>query len=389
MGNLKSPIIPKESIMNFQEIFGENWHKLANNQTLANFETSTDIQTQSIPQILAGRDIFIQSPTGSGKTLAYLLPIFTMLKSDVKSTQAIVIAPTYELAAQIATVARNLFEHNEDVALLIGGADKRRQQTALKSKPKIVVGTLGRICEFIADKKLSVHYVRTLVFDEADRLFIPENMPQIQGLTKSVLRDTQIALASATMPQKTVELAAPLMKDPAEIKLGSKIPKNIKHYFVITDGRKKSERLRNLIHSQNIQKALIFVNMSYAIDKITTALNHHNIPAKSLQSAQTTADKMARKAAITALRDGKIRTLVSTDAGSRGLDIEDLTHVINLDIPAREKDYLHRVGRCGRAGADGIVLNIVTEGEATTLKKMAKKLGIFIHNYKKIEKTPK
>jgi len=369
--------------MTFDNIFGDAiWQQMAGKKPLQGITMPTEIQQKAIPPILNGHDILMQSPTGSGKTLAYLLPIVTLIKHDVKSAQAVIIAPTYELASQITIIARGLFERSEDVALLIGGADKKRQQAALKAKPRIVVGTLGRVAEFVADKKLSMHYVRTLIFDEADRIFVPENMPLVEGLVKSTLKDRQIVLASATMPQKTVELARPLMKEIAEIKLGSKIPKNIQHYFIITDVRKKNERLRSIIHSQNIQKSLVFVNMPYAIDKTTQTLNHHNIPAKSLQA---THDKLARKQAITALRDGKARTLVSTDAGSRGLDISDLSHVINLDIPAREKDYLHRAGRCGRAGKDGVVISIVTAGEAATLKKMAKKLGIFIHNYERGE----
>jgi len=192
-------------------------------------------------------------------------------------------------------------------------------------------------------------------------------------LRKSVMRKTQIILVSATMPKKTQDAAAEIMQNPLLIGLGSIIPKNIRHYYIITDGRKKTERLRALIHGQDIKKALVFVNAPFAIDKTTQRLAHHNIPAASLHAA---ADKIARKAAITALRNGKIRALISSDAGSRGLDIKDLKFVINLDLPTREKDYLHRAGRCGRAGTPGAVITITTPGEAATLKKMAKKLKI-------------
>ncbi|MCL2350848.1 MAG: DEAD/DEAH box helicase [Defluviitaleaceae bacterium] len=360
--------------MNFIDIF-DNWDNFKTKPSLSGITAPTDVQAAAMPLVLGGRDVMIQSPTGTGKTLTYLLPIFANIKPDVKAAQAVIIAPTYELASQIAQVARGLFERSEDIALLIGGAAKQRQLAAIKAKPRIIVGTLGRIGEFVTDKKISMHHVRTLVFDEADRLFVPENTLDISLLIKSTLRDRQIVLVSATLPKKTQDAAAPLMKEPETIALGGKIPQNIKHYYIICDGRKKDERLRALLINEKIKKALVFVNMPYAIEKTTDRLNHHGIASKALH---VTHDKTARKAAMQSLRSGKTVAVVSSDAGSRGLDIEGLTHVINLDMPAREKDYLHRAGRCGRAGASGIVISIITQGEAETLKKMAAKLKIDI-----------
>jgi len=338
----------------------------------------TEVQNAVMPLILEGHDVLIQSPTGTGKTLAYLLPIFSKFKADVKGVQGIVVAPTYELAAQIAAVARGLSARPEDVALLIGGAAKGRQEAALKAKPRLIVGSLGRIADFIMDKKLSCHHVGTLVFDEADRLFAEQNMDNIHYLATAPLKSRQIILASATMPKKTEQLAASITNNPHSFFIKDvKIPKNIKHYYIICNARKKTERLRGIIHNLSIQKSLIFVNMPYTIEKTVERLNHHNIPARALHAG---GDKVSRKNAIEALRMGKIKTLVSSDAGSRGLDVSELTHVINLDIPARDKDYLHRAGRCGRAGAEGTCISIVTEGEFEALKKMAAKLKIELNS---------
>jgi len=355
--------------MNLQEVF----NKFADKPAMSGITAPTEIQCQTLPLALEDRDIIAQSPTGTGKTLAYLLPVFAGIKPDIKSVQAVIIAPTYELASQIAQVARGLAEKTEDVALLIGGADKKRQATTLKAKPLVIVGSLGRISDFVLDKKLSMHHVRTLVFDEADRLFDDKNMLSIQAVIKATLRDRQILLFSATMPNKTVEIAQPLMKEPVRLTIDTLIPKNIRHFYVVIEGHKKAEQLRSIIHNQGIEKALVFVNRPYDIEKTSERLNFHNMPASPLHGNK---DKVARKAAMEALRRGKIKALVASDAGSRGLDISGLTHVINLDLPMREKDYIHRAGRCGRAGSDGTVISVVTEGEAETLKKMAKKLKI-------------
>ncbi|MCL2235973.1 MAG: DEAD/DEAH box helicase [Defluviitaleaceae bacterium] len=361
--------------MNLQEIF----NRFEKKPSMKGVTVPTEVQRQTLPLILERRDLFVQSPTGTGKTLAYLLPVFAGLNQEVKGAQAVIVAPTYELASQIAHVARGLAERAEDVALLIGGADKKRQATTLKAKPAIIVGSLGRITDFVVEKKLSMHHVRTLVFDEADRLFDEKNTLNIQALIRATLRERQILLFSATMPRKIIELATPLMKEPESLTIDNRIPKNIRHFYVISEGRKKAERLRSLIHNQKIEKALVFVNRPYDIEKTAERLNFHNMPSSPLHGGN---DKMARKAAMEALRRGKIKALVASDAGSRGLDVAGLTHVVNLDLPMLDKDYVHRAGRCGRAGADGIVISVVTIGEAEALKKMAVKLKIPLEELK-------
>ena len=359
--------------------FLQIWDKFKEHKALEGINQPNQMQQAAVPAVFSGRDVIIESPTGTGKTLAYLLPIFAQIDAGIKGTQAIVIAPTYELAAQIAQVAKGLTNRPEDVALLIGQAAKKRQEMAIKAKPRIVIGSLGRVVEFVMEKKLSVHHVRTIVFDEADRMFSLQNADNIEYLTTATLKSRQIVLASATVQKKTQDAAASILNNPEFISAGDKIPENITHQYIVCDIRKKTEVLRGLLHSQNIQKALAFVNTPYAIEKTTDRLNHHKIPARALLAST---DKNDRKAAIEALRNGKIKVLVSSDAGSRGLDIPELTHVINLDIASRDKDYLHRAGRTGRAGRDGTCISIVTEGELAALQKMAKKLKIAIEPLK-------
>ncbi|MCL2377327.1 MAG: DEAD/DEAH box helicase [Defluviitaleaceae bacterium] len=339
--------------------------------------TPTDIQRRAIPIIAEKRDLIAQSPTGTGKTLAYLLPIISRINPEIRAAQAIITAPTYELAAQIAKVAAGLMDDASSVALLIGSASKPRQLEALKKKPTIIVGSIGRILDFISDKKLSVHHAKTLVFDEADKLFVEEGMDNVGRLIKSTLRERQILLFSAKIPEATRALAMPLMKDPEVLLPKSRdiLPENIRHFYIVAPQREKFNILRKLVHAENMSKAIVFVNTPFTIEKAATRLNFHKLSTSPLYGA---ADKLRRKKALDDFRSGRARLLVASDVGARGLDIGGLDFVINLDLPDSDTGYLHRAGRCGRMGADGRAYSIITPSQISTLHKFAKKLGILI-----------
>ena len=354
----------------FNALVGEKLTEILKKQGIT---APTAIQVGAIPIIASGRDLMAQSATGTGKTLAYLLPIFAALDPEIKGCQAVVIAPTYELAAQIAKVAATLADNPTDVALLIGSASKSRQLDALKAKPKVVIGSIGRILEHRDDKKLSLHNVRTLVFDEADRLFVTETMDSIEKLIKSTLRDRQILLFTASLTDGVLARAMPLTKQADILRLDDLLPQNIRHYYITTTGREKFDTLRKLMHALDVPQAITFVNAPFTIEKVAARLNHHKLAAMPLFGA---AQAAGRKAAMDAFRAGKTRLLVASDVGSRGLDVPTLRYVINLYLPSNEKDYLHRAGRCGRLGRDGVVISIVTDGEAASLKKMAAKLKV-------------
>ena len=360
--------------MNFETMIGAPLaQKLAN----MGITTPTEIQQGTIPIITAKRDLIAQSPTGTGKTLAYLLPIIARIDPEIRAAQAIVVAPTYELAVQIAKVAGGLVDGADDVALLIGSAGKARQLEALKKKPRIIIGSIGRILEFIAEKKLSVHHAKTLVFDEADRLIDDESVAGIERLIKSTLRERQILLFSAKIPEATRSLALPLMKDPEIllIETGGSLPENISHFYIVADLREKFDILRKLVHAKDMAAAMVFVNRPFAIEKTADRLNFHKLPASPLYGA---ADKLRRKQSLDDFRNRRTRVLVASDMGARGLDIDGLAYVVNLDLPQDATGYLHRAGRCGRMGAAGEVYSIVTANEVDKLDKIARKLGIEI-----------
>lgn len=356
--------------MNFVELAGEELAKILESQGITE---PTPIQQQAIPLILKGKDLMAQSATGTGKTLAYLLPVFAAIDTEIKAAQAIIVCPTYELASQIAKEAKVLAQDPEDVALIIGSAGKARQIEALKNKPKVIVCTIQRVLEYINDKKLSVHHVRTVVFDEADHLFVPANMDSIEKLIKSTRGHRQILLFSASLPQKTLQAARPFMKeDNAFVNIEERMPPNIHHYYAIVEAREKMEVLRKLIHAAPIPQAIVFVGAPFMVRKVVDRLNFHKIASAPLYSAD---DKIKRKQSIDAFRDGRINILVASDLGSRGLNIADLSYVINMDLPGKHLDYLHRAGRCGRMAKEGNVISIITSNEKEFLDKTARKLG--------------
>ena len=332
----------------------------------------TPVQVGAIPIAAAKRDLMAQSATGTGKTLAYLLPIFAALNPEIKAVQAVIVAPTFELAAQIAKVAAGIADKPSDVALIIGSANKARQLEALKAKPKIIIGSIGRILEHIAGKKLSVHHVATLVFDEADRLFVPEAMDAIGALIKATQKQRQILLFSASLPEATIKLAMPLTKQAEILRLDEVLPQNISHFYILAEAREKFDILRKVAHALKTPQTIVFVNTPFTIEKVAARLNFHKLSAVPLYGS---AQKVKRKEALAAFRASRVNLLVASDIGSRGLDVAGLSHIINLDLPDSEKDYLHRAGRCGRMGRAGTVISIVTPREAAVLEKIANKLG--------------
>ena len=360
--------------MNFLELIGEELTKTLENQGIT---VPTPIQQRAIPLILKGKDLAARSATGTGKTLAYLLPIFAEMDAETKAAQAIIVAPTYELASQITKEAKALAKDPTDVAMIIGSATKARQIEMLKNKPKLIVCTVQRVLKYIEDKKLSVHHVRTIVFDEADHLFVHANLELIAKLIKATRGQRQILLFSASLPPKTLQTAAAFMKeDYVSVSIEERMPENIRHYYTLVyDARDKMEILRRFIRAVPVPQAIVFVNAPFLIRNVDERLNFHKIPSSPLFSAT---DKNKRKKSIDAFREGRVKILVASDLGSRGLNMPDLAYVINFDLPGKYPDYLHRAGRCGRMAKEGYVLSIITPNEKVSLDKIADKLGLHI-----------
>jgi len=352
--------------------------KLIEGLAKANIKAPTDIQAKTIPLALENKDIIGQSQTGSGKTLAYLLPIFQRIDTTQRHTQALILAPTHELVMQIESEIKLLALNSEiDVtsAAIIGEVNVKRQIEKLREKPHIIVGSTGRIHELIKNKKINSQTIKTIVIDEGDRLLDHDNLASVKSVIKTTMRDRQLMVFSATISEKALETAKNLMKEPQAITIESETPvsETIDHMYFISDQRDKIELLRKLIASINPEKAIIFINRSDDIQITTGKLQYHHISAYGIYGG---ADKEERKKALEGFRSGKYQLLVASDLAARGLDIQDVTHIINLDLPPDAKEFLHRAGRTGRVGKTGTTITIVTEQEKQLLSSYEKMFKI-------------
>lgn len=334
----------------------------------------TPVQEAAIPVLAAGRDALIRSGTGTGKTLAYLLPMLQRLDPSLAKLQGLVLAPTRELGAQIYQVIQELTEGTDIRSqMLIGGAAIGRQIERLKKQhPHLVVGTPGRILELLKLKKLSLHYVRLIVLDEADHMLELGAKQEIEDILRSTLRDRQLAFLSATMPSSVRQLAGQWMRDPEVLELDVKAS-NLSHYYVVTEERKRIDTLRRLIVNLNPAAAIVFTNEVDRIGEIVAKLQYGGIDIEALYSE---AGKEERTKVMKDFREGKLKVLLATDVAARGLDIPEITHVFHFDLAIDGDHYLHRSGRAGRMGRQGTVISLCTRQEAFIIRKLSKATGI-------------
>lgn len=340
----------------------------------------TAIQEKAIPFALNNRDVLGQSETGSGKTLAYLLPVFQQIDPAKKEMQVIILTPTHELAIQVQRQIETLAK-NSGLAVtgtaIIGNVNITRQIEKLKEKPHIIVGSSGRILELIQKKKITSQSIKTIILDEADRLLDEKNVEPVKAVIKTTLKDRQLMLFSATLSQAALHQAAEMLKNPELIRVTQNIAvaPTIEHMYFLAEQRDKFEVLRKLIRMVNPVRALIFINKSEEIEKTVEKLKYHGLEAEGIHGS---AVKAERRKALDDFRTGKVSLLVASDLAARGLDIKEVTHIFNLDIPEDPQLYLHRVGRTGRAGQSGLAISIATAKEVLLLEKAERTFQITI-----------
>ncbi len=341
------------------------------------FTEPMPIQEQAIPEALTGANIVGQSATGSGKTLAYLLPALAQIKPESPALQALVLAPTYELAMQISQQLQQVIQNSglpiRSMAL-IGGANIARQIDNLKKKPQIVVGSAGRILELQKKGKLKLQQVKVLVLDEFDRLLDDQNQESVAKVQSCLDKQCQYLLFSATASGKALDRAQ-FLAEPKIIKINERtaLQPQLENYYFIVEFRDKIDVLRKLTKTLAVNRGLVFVNKVYDVEKTIEKLAHQGIAAASLIGSD---DKMARKNAVADFAKGKVTLLLATDLAARGLDIPGVDYVFNLDLPENDKVYLHRVGRTGRAGAKGTAISLVDSKEIMKLVTIGKKLSV-------------
>lgn len=340
----------------------------------------TEIQSEAIPTILAGKDLIGQSATGTGKTLAYLLPVFAKVDLAKKENQVLVLAPTHELAMQIFRQAQLLALNSGlplGVAAIIGEVNISRQIEKLKQKPQLIIGSGGRILELIQKRKIQAASVRLVVLDEADRLMDENHRQSVTAILKATNKDRQLLCFSATIPLQTAEWIRSWTQNLVltEAHSGSPVPSEISHWSFSVENRDKVEFLRKLLSSVNLPRVLVFINTASAIGETVAKLCHHGVAAAGIHGSSF---KLERQGAMESFRDGRVRVLISSDLAARGLDIEGVSCVVNLEIPEDPQAYQHRAGRTGRAGKPGIAISLVDRSEQKRLEYLQKKLQIQI-----------
>lgn len=345
----------------------------------------TEVQKKIIPLISEGKNIMFQSETGTGKTFAYLLPLLSRLNSTENRMARLMIAsPTYELASQIKVQVQKI--SGIKCALLIGGAPISRQIELLKEKPEIVIGGPARLLELIHLKKLKADGIETLVLDEADRLLSPELRDSTKGLMERLPKSVQLIGNSATVSKYTREILQKarngILNDEKEnailfvaLPMENVLRKQISHWAIFSERRDKIDTLRSFINAEKPKKLLVFTSKSDQIENIASKLRFKKIDCETLCGKT---NKVDRKSAIDRFRSGKTKILITTDLASRGLDIEGITHVVQMDLPEKEDFFIHRAGRTARAGATGINCVIGDAWEMENYARLEKKLNITV-----------
>lgn len=356
------------------DVFSNLSENLRQSLTSLGITSPTPVQREVIPRILEGENILFESETGTGKTFAYLLPLINKLETidDHQRVRIIVVAPTFELASQINSACKSVTKHKS--ALMIGGAPLKRQIETLKEKPEIIIGTAARLVELIHLKKLKVDGLMAAVFDETDRLVKKESLEDTSAFRNLLPAGTQIIACTATISKQTKIFFADaknVVLPPEDV-----LRKRITHWAIYAETRDKIETLRKLLSAENPTKALIFTSRADQVENIYNKLTYKKVACAALH-AKT--DKQKRKAAIDRFRSGKEKILITSDLAARGLDIPEISHIIQMDFPSDEDFFIHRSGRTARAGKSGINIVIGDEWEMRHFAQLEKKLGITVY----------
>ncbi|MET3558430.1 ATP-dependent RNA helicase CshB [Streptococcus rupicaprae] len=342
------------------------------------FETPTEVQEKLIPIVLAGHDLVGESKTGSGKTHTFLLPIFEQLDEDLEHVQAVITAPSRELASQIYQAAKQLAAHSPQeirVVNYVGGTDKLRQIDKLtSSQPHVVIGTPGRIYDLVQSGGLAIHKAKTFVVDEADMTLDMGFLDTVDKIAASLPKQVQILVFSATIPQKLQPFLKKYLNQPVieQIKSHTVIADTIDNWLISTKGRDKNAQILELTHLMQPYLAMIFVNTKDRADDL-----HRYLVENGLHVAKIHGDipPRERKRIMNQVKNLEFQYIVATDLAARGIDIEGVSHVINDAIPQDLSFFVHRVGRTGRNGLSGIAITLYQPSDDSDIREL-EKLGI-------------
>ena len=344
------------------------------------YDTPTPIQREAIPVILAGRDLMAGAQTGTGKTAAFVLPILQRLHEapasvDRRSVRALILVPTRELALQVEESVRTYGTHVPLRSVTVyGGASLPDQVRELEAGAEIVVATPGRLLDLVWRGTIDFGSVEFLVLDEADRMLDMGFIDDIRTIISLLPEQRQSLLFSATFPDSIKRLTKALMRDPASVQV---TPRNsattqVAHVVIRAENDDKREVLSRLIRGGRVSSALVFVRTKHGADRLSNQLFRDGIRVAAIHGNKAQSQRIA---ALDDFKAGRVSVLVATEVAARGIDIDALPHVINFDLPRSAEDYVHRIGRTGRAGADGIAISLVSDAELPQLREIEQLIG--------------
>ena len=357
--------------------------------TEAGYDTPTAIQKQAIPSVLMMRDLVGIAQTGTGKTASFVLPMIDILaegRSRARMPRSLILEPTRELAAQVAENFEKYGKyHKLSMALLIGGVSMGDQQKALEKGVDVLIATPGRLMDLFGRGKILLTGCNLLVIDEADRMLDMGFIPDIEEICTKLPANRQTLLFSATMPPPIKKLADKFLSNPKSIEVTRPAATNtlITERLVEVDARKKREALRALIESENVSTAIIFCNRKTTVRELAKSLKQHGFKAGEIHGDM---DQASRIKELDFFKSGEIAILVASDVAARGLDVKGVSHVFNFDAPWHPDDYVHRIGRTGRAGATGKAFTLVTPADEEAIAQIEKLTG---HKIERVGKAGK
>jgi ATP-dependent RNA helicase RhlE len=339
------------------------------------YSAPTPIQREAIPLVLKGRDVIGLAQTGTGKTAAFTLPIVDLLLNGPRRTRAVVLTPTRELCMQVEEAVRKYARHAPlAVVAVYGGVPLEPQQKALRAGADVIVATPGRLIDHLERQNVVFDELELLVLDEADRMLDMGFAPQINRLVAEMPRYRQTLLFSATMPPEVEVLARKYLRKPLVVQIGrrSEAAETVTHAVYPVPRERKSSLLAHLLRDGELDSVLVFVRTKMGADRVVRHLQGEGIEATAMHADKTQAQ---RTKALEDFKAGKIRVLVATDIAQRGLDISHITHVISYDVPQQPEDYVHRIGRTGRASREGDAFTFMAPDEIAMVRTIEAVMG--------------
>ena len=347
------------------------------------YATPTPIQSQTIPQVLAARDVVGIAQTGTGKTAAFALPILNRLagtpkRPEGRGCRVLVLSPTRELSAQIVDSFKTYGRYlRPQVALAIGGVPINRQIRALAAGVDVLVATPGRLLDLIQHRAVHLDRVEIFVLDEADRMLDMGFIHDIRKIVTKLPARRQTLFFSATMPREIADLANHMLRDPVRVAVtpAATTVERVEQRMIHVDRAGKPALLVTILQQEPVERALVFTRTKRGVDKVVRALTKAGLAAEAIHGNKS---QSQRERVLAAFRAGRVRTLIATDIAARGIDVEGISHVVNFDLPNVPESYVHRIGRTARAGADGIAISFCDAEERAFLRDIEKLIRMSI-----------